>query len=264
DAAGRRAALRALDILDAADVGARVIDYPAGMDPDDYIKEHGRAGFDALAKIEGVQYRMLRLKDDLDLTTQEGMTKYALQSCAIIRTVKNPVEAENHLRRLANETGYDRETLARQVGASAAQDVSTLRPRRRDADTVKTSRAEGALIALISAGLIPPETVSPDDFDAPVNARAAQWLLEGYTIGAFVAQLKDEERSQMMADLNAERLPESPDIALDMARDMLRAIRERRRQARIEQMKEKITIADESQKKELMAHLAELIAQMPD
>ncbi|MGI6239234.1 MAG: DNA primase, partial [Christensenellales bacterium] len=45
DAAGRRAALRALDILDAADVGARVIDYPAGMDPDDYIKEHGRAGF---------------------------------------------------------------------------------------------------------------------------------------------------------------------------------------------------------------------------
>ena len=65
DSAGRNAALRALDILDAAGISTKVIDYPAGMDPDDFIKANGLAGFNDLRKIGAVEYRMLRAKDDL-------------------------------------------------------------------------------------------------------------------------------------------------------------------------------------------------------
>ena len=42
DGAGRKAALRALDIFDAQDMRAKVIDYPAGMDPDDFVKANDR------------------------------------------------------------------------------------------------------------------------------------------------------------------------------------------------------------------------------
>ena len=45
DGAGRKAALRALDIFDAENLRARVIDYPGGMDPDDFVKANGQAGF---------------------------------------------------------------------------------------------------------------------------------------------------------------------------------------------------------------------------
>ncbi len=44
DGAGRKAALRALDIFDSQDMKARVIDYPGGMDPDDFVKANGLAG----------------------------------------------------------------------------------------------------------------------------------------------------------------------------------------------------------------------------
>lgn len=258
DAAGRKAALRALDILDAAGLATRVIDYPGGMDPDDYVKAHGVAGFDGLKKIDGIEYRMLRAKDDLDLTTQDGMTRYALAACGIIRMVKSPVEAENYLRRLSNETGYERDILARQVGAVTPQREFTPRARR-DQNTVKAERAEGTLLALVASGAIPSETISPDDFDVSVNARAAQWLIEGNPISAFIVNLDDERRTQFMVDLNAEQLPDDPAVALDMARDMLFSIREKRRKHEIERLKGEISTADEEQKKELLARISELM-----
>jgi hypothetical protein len=111
----------------------------------------------------------------------------------------------------------------------------------------------------VAKGLIPPETISPDDFDASINARAAQWLLEGNPISAFVVNLDDGARAQIMADLNAEQLPEDPTVALDMARDMLASIRDRRRKEQITRLKEKLPTADDEQKKELLARISELM-----
>lgn len=42
DAAGQHAILRALDIFEEEGVPARVLDFPGGMDPDEYIKAYGR------------------------------------------------------------------------------------------------------------------------------------------------------------------------------------------------------------------------------
>ena len=41
DAAGQHAILRALDIFEEEGVPARVLDFPGGMDPDEYIKTYG-------------------------------------------------------------------------------------------------------------------------------------------------------------------------------------------------------------------------------
>ena len=79
DAAGQKAALRALDIFDQQDIHAKVIDYPAGMDPDDFVKEKGLDGFEALPKYDATTYRMIRARDGLDISLQEDMTQYALR-----------------------------------------------------------------------------------------------------------------------------------------------------------------------------------------
>ena len=95
---------------------AKVIDYPGNMDPDDFVKENGLSGIRCAAKAGATEYRMLRAKDDLDMTTQEGITQYAMRCCEILKRLKSPIEAENYLRKLVNETGYDRETLLAQIG----------------------------------------------------------------------------------------------------------------------------------------------------
>ena len=143
DGAGRKAALRALDIFDSQDMKARVIDYPGGMDPDDFVKANGLAGFDALPKYGATEYRMMRARDDLDVSTQEGMTQYAMRCCEILKKVKSPIERENYLRRLANETGYDRQVLLSQLGVMAA--APTHAPARRAAPAISTTQFSSAI-----------------------------------------------------------------------------------------------------------------------
>ncbi|MEE1200237.1 MAG: DNA primase, partial [Christensenellales bacterium] len=158
DAAGRKAALRALDIFDAQEIRSKVIDYPVGMDPDDYVKAHGQQGFDALPRYDGTEYRMMRARDDLQLETHEGMTQYAMRCCEILRKTKNPIEMENYLRRLVNETGYDREVLLQQIGVLKSGSAPKRSPRRVEIDSDGGRRdvllAERALLTMLSESVI--------------------------------------------------------------------------------------------------------------
>ena len=188
DGAGRKAALRALDIFDSQEMRARVIDYPAGMDPDDFVKANGQAGFDALPKYDATEYRMLRARDDLDLTTQEGMTQYAMRCCEILKRVKSPIEMENHLRRLVNETGYDRDVLLGQIGVVKLPQQPRPRTRRAENEEQDAAKdavlAERALLTLLKSGGIPRDMVRTEDFSKGTMQKCAQWLIEGKNVNA--------------------------------------------------------------------------------
>ena len=172
------------------------------------------------------------------------------------------MEAENYLRRLANETGYAQEILARQVGAIEPRNEFAPRQPRLGQEEIKASREEGMLIAMLAKGLIPPQSVSPDDFDSPINAGAARWLMEEKPITAYVDGLEEKDRAQMMADINSDFMPDDQAMALDMARDMLRAIRKRRIQKRIDEIKAELGSADDTRKQELLAQLTKLIGEL--
>ena len=260
DAAGQKAALRALDILDAQSIPARVIDYPEGMDPDDFIKAKGLAGFEALPRHESTDYRMLRARDGLDLNNQEGMTQYALRCCAILKNVKSPIEMENYLRRLVNETGYDREILLRQIGASPQMNAQQAVRRRGAAPRQEASgveKAERELISMLAAGLIPPRMLKEGDFENPVHRRLAQWLIEGKSVNTYVNNVTDDAvRTQVMQALNYAPLPTEREKALEEAEDCLRTIQRQRDSQRSEQIKEQINSASPEQKAELYRRMA--------
>ena len=260
DAAGQKAALRALDIFDAQSMPAKVIDYPEGMDPDDFIKARGLSGFEALPKHDSTSYRMLRARDGLDLDTQEGMTQYALRCCAILKNVKSPIEMENHLRRLVNETGYDREILLRQIGASPQASVQPAVRRRNASPKQETSgveKAERELISMLAAGLIPARTLKREDFENPVHQELAQWLIEGRSVSAYVDNITDDAvRAQVMQALNYTPLPEDREKALEEAEDCLRTIQRERDSRRSAQIKEQINSASPEQKAEMYRRMA--------
>lgn len=251
DPPGQKAALRALDILDAQDLPARVIDYPGGMDPDDFVKARGLQGFEALPKYDSTTYRMLRARDGLNLDIQDDMTQYALKCCAILKTVKNPIELENHLRRLSHETGYDREILMRQIGVSApAPTEAPRRPRREAAETVSDDLlAERALITLLNRGLIPAELVSASDFTGEVHRALAERLIAGQSVKPQLEALQDEaDRARALQALNVENLPNTREEAMRYAEDCIRTIHARREDNRSEQIIQEIGSATPEQK----------------
>ena len=251
DPPGQKAALRALDILDGQELSARVIDYPGGMDPDDFVRANGLAGFEALPRYDSTTYRMLRAKDGLNLDVQEDMTRYALQCCAILKRVKNPVELENHLRRLVNETGYQREILLRQIGVSAPVESEAPKRPYRPATNVEdgVAKAEQALIALLARHLIPAELAKPSDFSDATRSALAERLITGGNVSAWVEALPDEnQRARALEALNYRPLPERQEEALRMAEDCLNTIHENRAESRKDEIFKQINSASREQK----------------
>ena len=253
DAAGQKAALRALDIFDAQDMRAKVIDYPSGMDPDDFVKANGQAGFDALPKYDATQYRMLRARDGLDLSAQEGMTQYAMRCCEILRRVKSPIEMENHLRRLINETGYDRQTLLGQIGAVRLPQTRERTPRlARDERADDLALAERALLTMLAGGRILPGMVREEDFSEGLMRQMARGLLAGTPASALVAGIEDAQaREDAVRALNYEPLPEEREEAVQMAETCLKTIRKNRLAARAKEIQEEIKNADPDRKRVL-------------
>jgi len=269
DSAGRKAALRALEIFDEIDgLTPRVLDYPAGQDPDDFIRAHGLEGFNRLAKYDAAEYRMLRAKDDLDVATQDGMTQYALRCCEILKKVKNPVEMENHLRRLVHQTGYDREILLRQIGVASA---NAAKPREYHPRNPANKRADDAVLAervlltLLASAMIPAEMLRAEDFALPVHRRAAEWLLGGKSAASFVETIENEtDRTQAMQALNYSPLPEDQEDCMKLAESSMKTIRRHRLRERMAAIEEEIHTADAARKAELYAQMQSIMQALED
>ena len=256
DSAGQKAALRALDIIDSAEgLKARVINYPDGQDPDDFIKAHGIAGFECLSRHEATEYRMLRARDGLELSTQEGMTQYAMKCCAILKNVRDPIVRENYLRQLVNQTGYDRSTLLEQIGVMPQQAERSLDARRRPANPERASDvvlAERVLLTLFAQGLIPAEMIHAEDFDRVEIQNAVRWLISGKNAASFIETIRDEDaRNVVMRALNYAPLPQQHEDIMQLAESSLKTIRQSRLRVRMLAIEEEIKTADSSRKMEL-------------
>jgi len=230
DGAGRKAILRALDIFEAQEVPAKVIDIPGGMDPDDFVKEKGAEAFEALRPMPPSEYRMLRAADEVDLTTQDGRTQYAIACCNILRKVANPVELENYLTKLAVQTGFDREVLLRQIGttltAATQETKAVYRPKlpaKRPAELPDYVKAEQSLINLMASGLLGDE-LPASAFITPLYARLAEELQSGKKPAALLEGLTDEERNEAARSLmdecrtEREKVPQNVEECLGIIR----------------------------------------------
>jgi len=221
DGAGQKAILRALDIFDSQEVPARVIDIPGGMDPDDFVKEKGAEGFEALRPMKPSEYRMIRAADGVDLTTQDGRTAYAIACCNILRKVANPVELENYLTKLTVQTGFDREVLLRQIGTTAVGvgqqgAKETHRPKltpKKKAEAPEHVKAEQSLVNLMASGLVGEELSIENVFVTPLYVKLAEGLREGRKPVVLLESLSEEERDEAAGVLLTECMTERDKVA---------------------------------------------------
>ena len=237
DSAGQHAILRGLDILEAEGIPARVLDFPDGLDPDEFIRRDGKDAFDSLPALTPAAYRIRRLRSDYDLSTQEGRTEYA-KACAAILSRLEPVERENHIQELMVQTGFTREVLLQQIGISIPQGQqqslppvvpTRMSPRRDSPAATQEARDEELLISLLSTGRIPRDIVSEEDFSDPLMQELFQRLGENASPASLVEMQSDEVVRARVSRILLTPPSDNLDQLIHMARQCLSRNRLKRR-----------------------------------
>ena len=117
DSAGQSATLRGLDILKNAGLNVKVITMPDGVDPDEYIKEHGNENFkNLLEKAPPLSdYKLTAIAKSFNLNTADGRRKYTLAAIKVIAGEENQIVKEELLKQLRDKTGLTYESLQREL-----------------------------------------------------------------------------------------------------------------------------------------------------
>lgn len=115
DAAGQNATLRGLDILSAEGLTVKVIEFPNGQDPDDFIRAEGIGGFEGRkdAAVSLNTFKLKKMAAKHDLMSEDGREAYALEGCQFIATL-SPIEQERNYIALSRETGFSVSALKKQ------------------------------------------------------------------------------------------------------------------------------------------------------
>jgi len=274
DSAGQHAILRGLDILEAEGLPARVLDFPDGLDPDEFIRRDGKDAFDALPALTPASYRMRRLRSEHDLSTQEGRTEYA-KACAAILSKLEPVERENHLQELAVHTGFPREVLLQQIGLNASAPAAAaasaahpqqprFNPRRNSPAAQEQVRDEELLISLISTGRLPQDIASEEDFSDPLLQSLFAELSGGASPASLVEMQSDEAVRARVSKLLLTPPSENLDQLIQMARECLDRNRLKRMQEQLNEIMRSLNTLSPAEKSAALAQAKALSERMKE
>ena len=243
DSAGQHAILRGLDILEQEGVPARVLDFPDGLDPDEFIRRDGIEGFNRLPAISPAAYRLRRLKEQYDLSGQDGRLSYARAASGIIAAV-DPVEREIHLKELSLATGFARETLLEQMNLTAPRQPAgrsspsrSVRIRREPAEPITEDlKAQELLLSLFASGQIPKEMIDEKDFEDDELKSLYRELLAGTSPASLPDLAPDDETRSRFTRILLSPSAVDKDQMIIMANDCLNRIRKTRLEKRFEEL----------------------------
>ncbi|HWQ51502.1 MAG TPA: toprim domain-containing protein, partial [Terriglobales bacterium] len=195
DEAGRKATERAIGILSAAGLKARVLRYEGAKDPDEYIKTYGAAGLRRKldSSSTSIDYQIEQAGAGKNLSDPNDKVEYLKSVAVILAGVGSPVAVDVYAGRVAAEMKVDKQSLLTEVGRiaaasrkkEAAREVTEERRRitsgpsprvnPQRAANLKVSRAEEGVICLLFSN---PEylaalagQLSEDDFATEFNKK---------------------------------------------------------------------------------------------
>lgn len=264
DSAGQHAILRGLDILEQEGVPARVLDFPDGLDPDEFIRRDGPDAFAALPAISPTAYRMRRARESYDLSSQEGRTEYA-KACAKLLANLEPVEMESHLQELMVQTGFSRDVLLAQIGATQPKAAATVQrmkppaPRSVAAEPAgEELRAQELLLSLMATGRLPADIVSVEDFQDPLLKNLYEGLARGESPASLAEREEDEAVRARVSHLLFTPPSEDTNQLIRMAQDCVAAMRLNRMESRIRQIMKTVNGLSADEKKAALSEVAAL------
>ena len=231
DGAGKKAAQRAIGILEKLDMKVRVLQVTGAKDPDEFIKKNGPDAFANLISGSAgqVEYRLQAVAEQYPPDTDEGKVDYLKAAASLLASMPNAVEREVYAARVAQKAGVTRQAVTGEVERLRRQRLREAKKRQaRDQtrpsvnaqpaqrgiryDDPRSARAEEGLIRLLylDPGLARGREL-PDaaQFSSPLLGRFYAELLrrlqsgERISLGVLSGQFTAEEMSHFTTVLDA-------------------------------------------------------------
>lgn len=116
DEAGQKALNKAISLFDQVDIKISIPTISGGKDPDEIIKNLGRARFaDMLENSSNeVEFAIMKLRRGFNLQTTQGKSQFASEAVKILANA-TPIEQDLYLSRLADELGIEKRALQAQL-----------------------------------------------------------------------------------------------------------------------------------------------------
>ncbi len=113
DSAGRKAALRSIELCHAVGLSVGVIPLPTGEDPDSVFRKGGAEGLQRLLGqvVEAIPFAFSAAKETVDATTPEGMNSVVRDVLALVAPIPTPVTRVAHARWLARAMSLPEEPV---------------------------------------------------------------------------------------------------------------------------------------------------------
>ena len=118
DVAGRKATLRAVDILHEQGLSAYAVSIPEDKDPDEFLKEYGSKAYLELLKkaLPRVGYKLYSEAKKCDLTTMDGKESYLKACIPILKAEESAIVRERYIRQLSQQTGFSERSIQSEIG----------------------------------------------------------------------------------------------------------------------------------------------------
>ncbi len=238
DAAGIRAALRALPILKEAGLGVRVIDMKPYKDPDEFIKALGTEAY--RERIERAQngflFEISVLEQQYNLRDPEGKTSFYQEAARRLAQFEEELERNNYIEAIAEKYQIGFENLRRLVGRAAAEGVVPRTPLKSGihANKPKEDGMDKSQKLLLTWLIEQPGLfevirpyLGPEDFTGELYGRIARILFDQYekeggvNPAKIVSMFEEEEQQREVASLFHTRIG-----AIETKKDQEKALKE--------------------------------------
>lgn len=127
DDAGLRATIRAIPILQSANIKVRVLHLPNKQDPDDYILEKGVDALIELGEnaVGAVTFQIQMIKSKYNIENIEQKIRFIDETSSLIANLKNAVEQEIYMQQVGKQYNIDPDSLKTEVRKKMGQIQAT-------------------------------------------------------------------------------------------------------------------------------------------
>ncbi|HEY8999483.1 MAG TPA: DNA primase [Candidatus Saccharimonadales bacterium] len=129
DNAGMNATERAIPIASRVGVSLSILTIPSGKDPDELIKQDPKLWLECIEKPQyALDWLMARYATLVDITSAPGKRRFSDVILAVVRNLKDEVEKDHYLAKVAELIGVSREALIEKM--KTGQSTAPTQPRK--------------------------------------------------------------------------------------------------------------------------------------
>jgi len=218
DEAGKKAAQRAVGILEKLDMKVRILNMQGAKDPDEFIKDKGADAFaNLLEKSENhVEFSLASILKKYDLSVDEQRVLYLKEAAASISALPSTVEREVYAMRIAETSSVSPRVVLEEIERirsgkisaakkqfeKQAMNISTVyQPREKSMryENERSALAEEGVVRLLfyDSSLMRGHELYSSEFSSPVLGRFFDVILSkagvGLSLAAFGEDFSKEE-----------------------------------------------------------------------